>query len=278
MKRLFMIVLYGLSTLLAIAQEAQVTLVSYTGNEKLAIARNNIDVPSWHEKSFWPLYENYVITAEEISSRNTRLRQTLASLDNATAKEDAASVAESVLKTDLELLTAKREYYQKMSDALNGLISLQFLQGEVVMDMMDVSQVYEKSSLRQFRFHPQLASEAQMKKAKHTAIKNALGLTNDNDFYFFNIYNKYEEEVNNILGEDYTLISFYAGEPNDFTPALAKRLGSDLLSVMERELKLKEKYYLQVKEQMGPVLAAKFLAWEDYYSLVSKMHAWADAN
>jgi hypothetical protein len=278
MKNFLMTIFFGLAALLSIAQEAQTSLVSYTGNDKLAIARNSIDIPSWHEKSFWPLYENYLAAAEEIGSRDSRLRKTLASLDNSTTKEDAALTAESLLKTDLELFTNKREYYQKMCDALNGQISLQFLQGEVVMDMMDFSKAYEGSILRKYRFHPRLASEAQMKKAKQTAITNALGLNDDNSFYFFNIYNKYEEEVDNILGEDYTLISFYAGDPADFTPALAKRLGHDLLSVMEREIKLKEKYYSLVKEQMGPVLAAKFLAWEDYYSIVSKMHAWADAN
>ena len=54
-------------------------------------------------------------------------------------------------------------------------------------------------------------------------------------------------------------------------------MGQDALAIMEREIKLKEKYYLKLKDQMGAVMAAKFLAWEDYYSLVSKMHAWADA-
>lgn len=277
MKKFFMTLLTGLSTLFAMAQEAQTSLVSYNGNDKLAIARSSIDVPAWHEKTFWPLYESYVTAASEISTRNARLRQSLATLDNSISNEDAALAAENVLRVDFEALAAKRDYYQKISNELNGIISLQFLQGEIVMDMLESSKVYESSPLSKYRFHPKITSEAQFENAKRAMIKKALGLTADNSYFFLNIYVKYEDEVNALLGEEYSLISFYAGDPADFTPALAKRLGQDALSIMEREIKLKEKYYLELKDQMGPVLAAKFLAWEDYYSLVSKMHAWADA-
>lgn len=276
MKKIFTTFLAGLCVLFAVAQDAQTSLTSYSGSTKIAIARSSIDVPAWHEKTFWPLYESYVSISGEILTRGTRLRQNLAAVNNSTAGADAALAAEDVLRVDLEALKTKREYYQKIGSELNGIISLQFLQGEIVMDMLESSKVYEASPIAKYRFHPTVTSEAQFNKAKRATIRTALGLTNDNAFYFWNIYNKYEEEVDALLGEEYSLISFYAGDPVDFTPALAKRLGHDALAILEREIKLKEKYYLQVKEQMGPVLAAKFLAWEDYYSLVSKMHAWAD--
>lgn len=276
MKKIFTTFLAGLCVLFAVAQDAQTSLTSYSGSTKVAIARSSIDVPAWHEKTFWPLYESYVSISGEILTRGTRLRQNLAAVNNSTAGADAALAAEDVLRVDLEALKTKREYYQKIGSELNGIISLQFLQGEIVMDMLESSKVYEASPIAKYRFHPTVTSEAQFNKAKRATIRTALGLTNDNAFYFWNIYNKYEEEVDALLGEEYSLISFYAGDPVDFTPALAKRLGHDALAILEREIKLKEKYYLQVKEQMGPVLAAKFLAWEDYYSLVSKMHAWAD--
>jgi hypothetical protein len=47
---------------------------------------------------------------------------------------------------------------------------------------------------------------------------------------------------------------------------------------MEREVKLKEKYFLEMNAAVGPTLAARFLAWEDYYSVVAKMHAWAETR
>jgi hypothetical protein len=277
MKKFFMTALAGSLTLMAFAQEANNSLVSFTGIDKVAIARNSISLPTWHEKTFWPIYENYVQAAGEFSSQNITLRKNLADAANSSSSEEAATAAENVLKLDFESLANKRKYYQQVSDELNGIISLQFLQGEIVMEMMESSNAYENTNLRKYKFHPAITSEEQFRKAKHNAIQKALGLTKDSDYFFWNIYNKYEEEMNNVLGEEYSLLSFYAGEPTDFTPALAKRMGHDALAIMEREIKLKEKYYLQLKDQMGGVLAAKFLAWEDYYSLVSKMHAWADA-
>ena len=277
MKRVFMTVLAGSVTLLAAAQEAQTSLVSYTSNDKLAIARSSIEVPAWHEKTFWPIYEDYTEAAAELSARNAIVRKNLVAAANSNVPEEASNAADNVLKLDYEAFANKRDYYKKVSDELNGIISLQFLQGEIVMEMMESSNAYEATTLRKHKFHPSITSEEQFQKAKHNAIYKALGLTKDNDYFFWNIYNKYEEEVNNLLGEEYSLISYYAGEPTDFTPALAKRIGQDALAIIEREIKLKEKYYLRVKDQMGPVMAAKFLAWEDYYSLVSKMYAWADA-
>ena len=69
-----------------------------------------------------------------------------------------------------------------------------------------------------------------------------------------------------------------AGEATDYPSGLAKRLGYDLLIVMGRELEVKEKYYQEMCAQTSPSLAARFLAWEDYYSVVCKMTTWAGAN
>jgi hypothetical protein len=278
MRRVIMAILFGSSLTFTSAQTAETSLVSFSSNDKIEIARSSIDVPTWHEKSFWPLYEKYVEASEELLNRNVRLRHSLARLDSKTSAQDASTIGKDIFAVDNQSLKLKKEYYQKVNDELAGMLSLQFLQGEVIMDMMESAKVYEGSALKKFKFHPKATSDEQYNKAKHKIIYTALGLTKDNDYVFWNIYNVYEQEVDDLLGKDYSLISFYAGPANDFTPAIAKRLGQDLISVMERELKLKEKYYAKFNEQMGPVLAAKFLAWEDYYSLISKMHAWAEAQ
>ena len=98
----------------------------------------------------------------------------------------------------------------------------------------------------------------------------------DKQDLFWNIYTRYEEECDALLGDAYSVYSLFASDAADFTPALAKRLGRDLLHVMEREVRLKEKYYLEMNALAGAQAAARFLAWEDYYSVVSKMYAWAE--
>jgi hypothetical protein len=92
------------------------------------------------------------------------------------------------------------------------------------------------------------------------------------------VYSKYEDECNALLGEKYSIYGLFSSDAADFTPALAKRLGNDLLQVMEREIRLKERYYLEMNASVGSHEAARFLAWEDYYSVVAKMYAWADDN
>lgn len=277
MKRLFLTVIAACVTLFAHAQEATTSLVSYTSNNKLEVVKNSIDVPAWHEKTFWPLYEEYLVAAGNISSQTNRLRKVIAEINASTSNQDAATAAENFLNAEAQSIATKREYYQKISSELNGNISLQFLQSEVVMDMMEASGAYDASAIQKFRFHPNVTSAEQFTQAKRNMITKALNLTKDNSYFFWNIYNQYEEDVDNLLGEEYSLLSYYANEPADFTPALAKRMGQDILTIMEREIKLKEKYYQKLKVDMGAVAAAKFLAWEDYYSVVSKMYAWADA-
>lgn len=278
MKKILMSILLGSPMFVAFAQQAETSLVSFTSNDKIEIARSSFDVPSWHEKAFWPLYEKYVVTAEDIANRNVRLRNLLANLDSRNSEEDAKTIAEGIFAVDRQALGVKKEYYQKVYDELNGILSLQFLQGEIVMDMMENGKVYDQSAMKKFRFQPRIGSNEQYNKAKHKSLYAALGLNQDNDYIFWNTYNEYEQEVDNLLGKDYSLIAFYAGDPADFTPAVAKRLGQDLLVVMERELNLKQKYFKKLYDSMGPIPAAKFLAWEDYYSVTSKMQAWAEAQ
>jgi hypothetical protein len=142
---------------------------------------------------------------------------------------------------------------------------------------MESCRIYETTSLKQFRFHPKLLSSSELKSAKYNTISKALKFTPDEASAFYTIYARYEEECEALLGEDYSLIGFYAGEASDYTPAIAKRLGYDFLNVMKREMKVKEKFFKEISSKISPSLAVRFFAWEDYYSLVSKMHAWADA-
>ena len=250
---------------------------SVSGEDRVSLVRSSVDIPTWHEKSFWPIYEDYVASAEEAALNNYRSLEKLAAIDRVASAEEAVHDAEQMMATRNEVLRIRRQYYQEMANTLNGVISMQFLQTELLLDMVETSKIYEVSPWKKYRFHPNALTEGQMKTAKRNTMTAALQLTKEEAEWFWKIYDQYEEHCDAILGKDYSLISLYAGEPSDFTPALAKRLGSDLLVLMERESKLKEEYFYKVRNSIGANLAARFLAWEDYYSLVSKMHAWADA-
>lgn len=206
-----------------------------------------------------------------------RYLEMLATADATTSDEELFTIAGQVMESWQDVITIRKRFYSEVGKALNGIIALQFLQTETLLDMMECSDLYEDTPWSQFRFHPKALNENQFKEAKRNIITTALSLSDEQADNFFRIYDRYEEECNALLGEEYDLIALYAGDARDFTPALAKRLGNDLMHLIEREGRLKEKYVTEMRNAVGQRLAASFLLWEDYYSVVSKMYAWADA-
>jgi hypothetical protein len=251
-------------------------VASVSGTDRLTIVKNSIAIPAWHEKTFWSVYEEYLDNVSEVSLLSYRSLETLARTEKNTSGPEALDHAQQMISNRNNLLTLRERYFSQVGTGFNGIIALQFLQTEVLLDMMESSRIYEQTGWSKFRFHPKALNEAQFKTAKHNTIRAALSPAPAETEAFWEVYTRYEEECDALLGEDYSVIALYAGDPSDFTPAIAKRLGRDFLQVMQREVKLKEKYFLEMNQQVGPSLAARFLAWEDYYSLVSKMHAWAE--
>lgn len=277
MKRFFTLAFLGLIAVSAYGQQAQGSLVaSVSAVDRKVVVKNSVDVPAWHERSFWPLYENYLAKSEEISSFSLRALTTLAATDKTVSGQEALEYARQMLQFRNKLQASRKEAYREVANALNGIIALQFLQTETLLDMMEASQVYEETNWKKFRFHPKALTPPQLKTAKQNIISKALLLTEEEANKFWEIYNAYEEECDVLLGSDYSMIALYAGDPADFTPALAKRLGNEFLQVLERESSLKEKYLEKMNDTVGPSLAARFLAWEDYFSLINKMYAWAE--
>jgi hypothetical protein len=273
----FTISLYLLA-LTGFSQHAKNTLaMTVSGNDRISVVRSSVRLAEWHEKSFWPLYEKYLSDAVKVYSLTYRSLQDLAGTGESVSEQEAFENGWKLLTYRNDELALRKQYYREVGAALNGVVALQFLQTEAMMDMLESSQIYNKSKWKQYRFHSQTVGESDAKEAKHHMLASALALSPEKEKVFWHVYGKYEEECDALLGEAYTVYSLFASDASDFTPALAKRLGHDLLQVMEREIRLKERYFLEMNAVVGSSLAARFLAWEDYYSLVSKMYAWADA-
>lgn len=251
-------------------------VASVSGNDRLALVKNSITIPAWHEKTFWPLYEDYLSNAGEVALMSYRSLDDMAKLSDNLSEQETFAFVRTMITHRYNLLAIREQYYKQIGSGFNGIIALQFLQTEALLEMMECSRIYEDTKWKNFRFHPGTMDDLQAKIAKHNIIKNALAISTEKSDAFWKIYTRYEEECDALLGEDYSLVSLYAGDPTDFTPGLAKRLGSDFIQVLKREVKLKEKYFLEMNKAVGSSLATRFLVWEDYYSLVSKMYAWAE--
>lgn len=275
MKRLYIIALLALIFDFSFSQTRVNTLsASLTGNNRLSVVKGSIVIPTWHEKNFWSLYDKYFNNAVSLSSVSYRSLRSFAIARNAESNEVFES-GRSMISNREQWLKMLEKYYNEVASDFNGVIALQFLQAESLLDMMECAHIYEQTEWKDFRFHESTIN-AEIKAAKHNTIRRAVSLTPDKAEAFWRIYFSYEEECNALLGDNYSIVSLYAVEPSDFTPGLSKRLGYDFLHMLQRENRLKEKYFLKMSEAVGPVLASRFLAWEDYYSLTSKLYAWAE--
>lgn len=252
--------------------------MTVSGNDRISVVKSSVRLAEWHEKSFWPLYEKYLGDATRIYSLTYRSLEDLAETDNATDEEAAFDNGWKLLNYRNEDLKLKKKYYQQVGDVLNGVIALQFLQTEAMMDMLESASIYSKTDWEKYRFQAHSLPSDQVFEAKLNTLEAALDIPEERKGTFWRIYVDYENESNALLGEAYSVYTLFASDAADFTPALAKRLGNDLLHVMEREIRLKERYFLEMNELVGSTLAARFLAFEDYYSIVSKMYAWADGD
>jgi hypothetical protein len=278
MKRISIVVLLCSVAFVCNAQHLQGTLVaSVAGVDRLELVKTSVEIPSWEEKTFWPIYEAYMVKSEETSSLITRALNDLSKLDNAATETEAVEHIQNLFLFRAKKIDVFKEYYQLVSTELNGIIALKFLQTEVLLQMMEESQLYDQSQWRRFRFHPNVKA-ANFETAKRNMMMNAIKIPDDKKEVFWTIYSQYTEDCSNMLGENYDMIAQFAGSPEEYTPALAKRLGVNIFSVLQRENKLKERYFNRMTSELGAVSAARFIAWEDYYSIVSKMHAWADAQ
>jgi hypothetical protein len=276
MKRICTLLVAGTLALPCFSQSAQNSFSSsISGGDRMMLVRTSIDVPAWHEKDFWPLYEAYLESSSGVSNDTYRALQNLTAADKNMSLQEASDLGQQLLKLRGEELEVLKKYYAEIGKDFNGFIALQFLQVEAMFDMMESAHIYENSQWKKFRFHPKALKEEQAAFAKRNIITKAMVLTTEETDNFWTVYADYEEERDAVLGTD-DMVSVFAGDVTDFTPALAKRLGYDFLTLIEREHRLKEKYFVKMSEKAGASVAARFLAWEDYYSVISKMQAWSE--
>lgn len=271
----------GLLSVVAISAFCQPVKPSFVASvsevNRMSLVKTNIPLTEWHEQSFWTQYKTYLDKIQGVSLQTYTALHGLALTDRTIDNLEAFENGRKLIAYRFDELVVLRQYFVDICREHNGVIGLQFLQTETMLDMMESSRIYDESQWRNFRFLPRAFKFEDLKKAKHNTITKALSLSPQEAAIFFPLYSRYEQESEEVLGEGYNLYALFAAEASDFTPGLAKRQGYDLLTVIEREIKLKEKYFTEMNSVVGSSLAARFLAWEDYYSLICKINVWVEA-
>jgi hypothetical protein len=279
MKSLTILTIFVFTALSIIAQPSRRAYVSSVStDDRLTLVKNSVELTEWHEKSFWAQYNEYLSKTQESSTHAFISVQELSAVDRAVDTIEARQRADRMFALAHEEIASMSEYFKEIGREHNGIIALQFLQTETQLDLMERLFIYEGTSLKKFRLNPGLVGTKKVTEKKYNVLSKALDLTAEEAQVFYPIYTRYQSECNEVLGADYSVYELFAGHAADYSPALAKRLGYDLITLTNRELELKEKYYKEISKYAGPMVASRFLAWEDYYSLICKMTVWAETN
>jgi hypothetical protein len=266
-------------TLPSICQSVQSDFVaSVSETDRIGFVRNNVPLSDWHENTFWPQYNDYRENTADLSLKEYLAVQELARESQHTSTNAVYESGSALVTRCSDELAMKSRYYSEIGTSHNGTIALKFLQTELLLDLMETSKIYEQTWLRKYRLNSNMLTEDLRWQVEYNTLVKVLNITGHDAQLFLPIYTEFEREREETLGDQYDLYTLFVGEPADFTPGLAKRQGYDLLALMDRELKLKAKYFERLNGALGPQIAAKFLAWEDYYSVQCKLNIWADAR
>jgi len=249
-----------------------VPMTSSADNERTTLIRNSVSVSEWHEKSFWSLYDRY---RDDVGALSVVTNLSVDSLLHTTRRQSQAGfrLASRILTNQRHIHEILKGYVLEMSATLSGTNALEFLQTELIMNVLDNLKRYEQDSVGGYNFYPWLHTADTINSAKHDAIIRAVHLEPDETSIFFAVYGQYENECDDVLGENYNLYELFNENPGDFSPGIAKMQGSNLLQLLQRENALKEKYFIEMNAVGGASLASRFVLWEDYYSTVNKMYA-----
>jgi hypothetical protein len=103
---------------------------------------------------------------------------------------------------------------------------------------------------------------ADLKTQKVAIVTLNMGLTDAQGQAFWPIYRKYDTELTTFNDERIALIKDYAENFDKMTDSKADTLTKQVFSLLEKRLKLQEKYYQEFAKALNPVLAAKFMQIE----------------
>ena len=106
-------------------------------------------------------------------------------------------------------------------------------------------------------------------KVKKTAIYTDLMQFNDEQAAkFWPIYNEYDLELNKLNDQKLEGIKEYARTYTSMTDEKANELATLALELENKRFALKTKYYEKIREQLGGIIAARFLQVENQILMV----------
>jgi hypothetical protein len=262
-----------------IAQDASVHLAS--GEiipDRLSLIGSAVTLPAAQENDFWPLYEQYEKKRKDQGETfrpfvSADLNGEISSFDS--LNQDPSSLVLKILNAESRGVKLKKEYFDKIESALNGSIALQFLQSEILIDMIHRSRLYEGEKWSCPDWNVGMLKDENM---KCQVMEFTLGLSGNDSQKFRPLFEDYQFDYSRIVGHQYFFFEQYIEDVSGLTPAQCKKLGNEFLNMQQREIVVRKNFFEKMRQFFGAKVAVRFLAVDDYYSLMEKLKTWSDTT
>lgn len=239
--------------------------------ERVSVVEASVDITEFHERLFWPIYEQYQEKQEVSLDCALQAFKQLATAESKSAANAYKCVHEFILAQH-DALAIKREYFQKMSKGVNGFIALQFLQTEALYDLIMKSDFYGKFEWTKPVTTLLIEEEDSVKRS---FFDTTLSLSDEEAVKFWPLYDAFQFDYSRVVGEQLLWFEQYIEDASLLTPGQCKHLGEAFLKMQQAEINVKEKYVQQIANTLGAAFASRFFALEDYFSVLAKMKVWA---
>jgi hypothetical protein len=246
--------------------------------ERIAVMRA-ATIPVEQENLFWTIYAEYV-EARDTDPACSSLAMNAANVQGGpladalvSRKIDPSPCFREMLGNQSQDVNLKAQYFERISNAVNGSVAMQFLQAEALMDLLHRSKMYERMDWNRPHWNSSLLKN---EKAKFDVIEFALGIAPEQSRSFRVLFEDYQFEFARIAGHQLSFFEMYIDDVGFSTPGHCNQLGSNFLKMQLDEIELRQHFFERLSAAFDANLATRYLALDDYFTSMDKLKVWSD--
>lgn len=257
------------STQLSAQIVSAVTIPLPVNNERRTVAKATVTLHESYENVFWSLYDQYEHQLPVIEVGMETLYEQLQNKE----MEAARITMESVLENQYREVAVRRDFMEKFNNSMNGQVALQFLQSEILHDLILRSRTVEESKVTLPQWNVAMLKD---EKVKQSVMAFTLGVTQEDEGRFRKVYEDFNFDYSRVVGHQLVWFEQYIEDVSELTPAQSLKLAREFVAMQFNELKVKENYFKKINEEFGTDMAVRFFHTEEYFDMMSKLKVWAD--
>jgi hypothetical protein len=255
----------------AMGQQASNVVLHESNSAQSNFLRAALSEHEMSEHVFWPLYYQYQQESSEVEVVTANTLQALILLGD---ESEGTVLVRRLLSSHRDEAKLKSDYFQKIQASTNGSVALQFLQSEILFELLLRSRLYETNTWNKPKW---TATMLRDDNAKLSVLQTALEIPTPNIDRFREIADEFEFDYSRVVGHQFVFFEHCVDDVKELTPGICKKLGLNLLTMLQDEAKIKEKYFNKLESEFGPRLAAEFISLQEYFFTMAKLDVWSES-